>query len=78
MIRLISIQQSINKTAEKPIGEMIRCTLLADNTTDELPKETDQIEDAIDGQKIAPGSCAITTQGDLSIMGNSGEWGEWI
>lgn len=33
---------------------MIRCTLLADNTTDELPKETDQIEDAIDGQKIAP------------------------
>lgn len=78
MFRLLSIQTSIGKSTLNPSGTSIRCTILADNTTDELPVATDNIGDCQDGIGVAPGSVAITPAGSIAIMDNSGEWGTWL
>lgn len=78
MFRLISIQQTDNDLALNPSERPIRCLILADNTTDALPTNGTNVEEMYPEQSFLPGSVAITPALDIAIMGNNGEWGEWV
>lgn len=78
MFRLISIQQTEDNLEIDPSKRPVRCTILADNTTDPLPEDGTGVENMHDGQKFMPGSVAITQKAEIAIVGNSGEWGEWV
>lgn len=79
MIRLLSVQDRFyTVTDENPSGDMARCTLLADGTDEPLPLTGEGVADMTDSTSIAPGSVAITPAGDVAIMANNREWGEWM
>lgn len=78
MFRLLSIQQTIGAYTANPSGKSIRCTILADNTTDPLPTSGEEITGGQYGVLVAPGSVAVTPAGSIAIMGNESEWGAWL
>ena len=77
MFRLISIQQIVYGNELNPEKHPYRCVILADNTTDALPSDGGGVVGMNSGQKILPGSIAVTPALDVSVMGNDGEWGGW-
>lgn len=79
MIRLLSVQDRFwTKTSDNPSGNAIRCTLLADTTSEALPATGEGVINMSDETVINPGSVAITPAGDVAIMANNREWGEWM
>lgn len=78
MFRLISIQQTDDDLKLNPSERPIRCLILADNTTDPLPEDGTNVDGMYPGQKFMPGSVAITTALDIAVIGNNGEWGDWV
>lgn len=78
MFRLLSIQQTIGESTASPSGQSIRCTILADNTTDALPTSGSDVVGVQPTVLIAPGSVAVTPAGNIAVMGNESEWGAWL
>lgn len=77
MFRLISIQQINDGTDQNPSNRPYRCTILSDDTS-APPVDGTNVEGMHPGQTILPGSVCITPALDIAIMGNDGEWGEWV
>lgn len=77
MFQLLSIQQTKNATTKNVDGEAIRCVILADNTSDTLPENGQNVDGMGDDQIFMPGSIAITPSFNLAMVNNSGEWGDW-
>lgn len=77
MFRLISIQQINDGTDQDPSNRPYRCTILSDDTS-APPVDGANVEGMHPGQIILPGSICVTPALDIAIMGNDGEWGEWV
>ena len=75
MFRLLNISKA---TSRNSMNQLIRCTILADGTTDPLPLTGEDIEGLMDDTEISYGSVAITPNGDIASMGNDGQWGNWL
>lgn len=78
MFKLVDVYEVDNFIARNPSDRPIRCRIQADNTTDPLPKDGTDVEGMEIGQKILPGSYVYTPNFDIAIMGNDGEWGDWL
>lgn len=77
MFQLLSIQQTKNATTKNVDGEAIRCVILADNTSDTLPENGQNVDGMGDDQIFMPGSIAVTPSFNLAMVDNNGEWGDW-
>ena len=77
MFKLLSIQQIQDATPQNVDGRAIRCIILADNTSDTLPENGQNVDGMGDDQTFMPGSIAVTPSFNLAMVNNSGEWGDW-
>ncbi len=78
MVQVISIFKIGDFADENREKRLARCNILADSMEEVLPKVGDEVEGMNQNLTVAPGSVAITPAGDIAIMGNNREWGEWI
>ena len=77
MFTLLSIQQTAEESIHNIGGEKIRCIILADNMSDELPLNGEGVVGMHPEQTFLPGTIAVTTTFNCCMVGNDGKWGAW-
>ena len=59
-------------------GKSMRLELMADSTDEKLPTQVADIPELGGEGVVDKGSICVTPNMDFCVMGNTGEWGDWV